>query len=53
MTKERLEELLNECVGYLYELKERDSVEEKEYFWKEFIGMTDEEIKYFGVLNND
>jgi len=53
MNKERLEQLLNECVGYLYELKERDSKEEKLYFWKEVIGMNDEEIKYFGVMNDE
>lgn len=49
MTKERLEEILNECIGYLAELKERESKEELEYFWKEIIGLTDEEIKHFGI----
>ena len=53
MNKERLEQLLNECVGYLAELKERDDKEELEYFWKNIIGMTDDEIKHFGVLNNE
>lgn len=52
MTNRRIEELLNECVGYIFELKERESKEEREFFWKEVIGMTDEEIKRFGVLND-
>ena len=53
MDKERLEQLLNECVGYLAELKERESKEELKNFWKNIIGMTDEEIKYFGVMNDE
>lgn len=49
MTKERLEEILDECIGYLAELKERESKEELRNFWKNIIGMTDEEIKHFGI----
>ena len=52
MNKKRLEQLLNECIGYLFELKERDSKEEKEYFWKEVIGMTESELEYFGLKEN-
>ena len=48
-TKERLEALLNECIGYIDELKERDDEDEKDYFWTEVIGMTENEMKYFGV----
>jgi len=53
MTKKRLQELLDGCIGYLFELKDNESKEEREYFWKNVIGMTDEEIKRFGVLNDD
>ena len=53
MNKKRIEQLLNECVDYLVELKEREDKEELLYFWKNIIGMTDEEIKYFGVMNNE
>lgn len=49
MNKERLEQLLNECIGYLYELKERESKEEVRNFWKSIIGMTDDELEHFGL----
>jgi len=52
MDKERLEQLLNSCVGYLAELKERDSTEEFRNFWKNVIGMSDDEIEYFGLKEN-
>lgn len=53
MSKERLEQLLNECVGYLVELKERESKEEVRNFWKNIIGMTDDELEYFGLKENE
>lgn len=53
MKKVRVLELINECVGYICELKEHDTPEEKEYFWKEVIGMTDEEIEHFGLTENE
>lgn len=53
MTKKRLEELLDGCIGYIFELKDNESKEERKYFWKKVIDMTDEEIKRFGVLNDD
>lgn len=49
MTNDRLLELLNNYIEYCAELKERESAKEKEYFYKNIIGMTAEELKYFGI----
>lgn len=40
----------NNMISYLYELKERYDVEERERFWKDVVGFTDEEIVYFELL---
>ena len=50
ITKERLQELLNACIDYLYELKNNESAEENNYFWHEVIGMTEEETRYHGLV---
>ena len=46
LSKERLEELLNECIGYISELGD-----EQEYsqWWTNVLGFTNEEIDYFGI----
>lgn len=46
---EHKEMLLNNCIAYLAELKERNSEEEKQYFWTKIIGMTEEEMNYYEV----
>lgn len=45
MNKARLEEVLNNCIGYLVELKKHESTEEQNMFWKNIIGLTNEEMK--------
>ena len=50
LAKERLSELLNECIGYIYELKSNECAEENNYFWNEVIGMTEEEMNYYGLV---
>ena len=45
--EKRLEQLLSNCFDYLCELKDHEGKEEMEYFWKEVIGLNDEEIKYW------
>lgn len=45
----RLEELLCNCIDYILELKERESLEEKIDFFKNIIGMTDNEIRAFSL----
>ena len=47
----RYEKLLSELIFYINELKKHDSDEERELFWKEVIGLTDEEMKHFGILH--
>lgn len=49
MNKDRLEELLNACIGYLSELKEYETPEEIQFFWQNIIGLTSEEMKYLGI----
>lgn len=45
----RYEKLLSELIVYINELKKHDSNEEREFFWKELIGLTDEEMKHFEI----
>lgn len=40
----RMEKLLFNCISYISELMENDSLDEKLFFWKNIIGMTDKEI---------
>lgn len=49
MNNDRLLELLNNYIEYCEELKERESSKEKEYFYKHIIGMSNKELKYFGI----
>ena len=49
ITNERLEQLLSECINYIDELKENDEEVEKDCFWKNVIGMTNEELAYFSL----
>ena len=49
MDKKRLIELLNNYIEYCYNLKNKDSKEDKEIFYKNIIGFTDNELKYFDI----
>ena len=49
MENERLEHLLNELIGYVEELREREDEDEKKFFWTHVIGMTENEMKYFSI----
>ena len=46
---ETLEEFLNNALEYLVELKDHDDIEDKKEFLEDILGMTEEEIKYFGL----
>jgi len=48
-TNDRLMFLLSNCIEYLYELKEREPVDEKNYFFDNIIGLNKAERKYFKV----
>ena len=49
MDKDRLEQILNNALEYLVELKDNDSQEDKEIFVKDILGLSEEEVKYFGL----
>lgn len=49
MNKDRLEQLWENALEYLVELKDHDSIEDKKIFLEDILGMTEEEIKYFGL----
>ena len=49
MDKDRLEQIVNECIGYIYELKDHLNPNENREFWQHVIGLTDDEIKYFSL----
>lgn len=49
MDKERALELLDKFVAYCDELKERESDEDRKLFFCDNIGMTEEELDYFGI----
>lgn len=49
INNERTEQLLNECIDYLTELKDNDCKEDWDLFWKNIIGMTDEEMQYYSL----
>lgn len=53
MNKARLEEVLNNCIGYLAELKKHESTEEQKMFFKNVIGLTDEEMKELDLIEED
>ena len=53
MNKDRLEQIVNECIGYIYELKDNLDPDENREFWRHVIGLTDDEIKYFFVLGHN
>lgn len=47
LNKKSEHELLQNCIAYLSELKERDTDESWYYFWKNHIGMTDQDMQYW------
>lgn len=50
METKRLEEIINELLSYTLELRTYEDTEERIKFFKECIGMTKEEIKYFSIV---
>ena len=48
-TNGRLMFLLSNCLEYLYELKERETIDEKNYFFDNIIGLNKDEREYFEV----
>lgn len=48
--EKRLNELLVNCVDYIYNLKEKESAKEQNDFWRNIIGFTDEELGNRGML---
>ena len=42
-------EILNNLINYVTELQSHQTTEEKLYFWKNVIGMTDEQIKKYEI----
>ena len=51
-SKERLQELLNNAIEYIAELKGNEDLEERIDFYKDVIGMNDEELEFYD-LNKD
>lgn len=49
MENKKLIRLLQKCLIYLDELKERDSKEEREDFFMGLIGLTPEDLKEFDI----
>lgn len=49
MDKDRLIKLLNKFIGYCVELKSNEKRIEQEFFFRIIIGMSDEELEYFGI----
>lgn len=49
MTKKRLNEILNKCLTYILELKKHTQPEELHSFFKNVLGLTDEEIKLLDI----
>ena len=46
-------DVINNLIEYITELKERETKEERLYFWKNVIGMTDDDIKNFDLDYED
>lgn len=46
----RQEKILNNLICYVLELKEHDTTEEKRKFFKNYIGMTESEMKKFEII---
>ena len=51
MNETRKDQILSNCLGYLAELKEYESFEDQELFWKCIIGLTDDEIKDYELIH--
>lgn len=51
--KDRLLELLNNLIEYVDMLKDSESTENQAYFWQEVIGLTKEEVDFFGFTYVD
>lgn len=49
LSYKRLEEITNELIGYVFELKDNECREDLEVFWKDCIGLSDEEMEYFSI----
>ena len=47
LNENRTQELLENCLEYMEMLEKHESIEEKINFYKNTIGMSDTEIKYF------
>ena len=45
-------EILNNLIGYVAELKEREDLSEQIFFWKEVIGMNEDQMKEYEVLSD-
>ena len=43
-------EILMNLINYITELKKREDTEEQIMFWKDIIGMTDEQIKEYDII---
>ena len=46
----KTKDMLVNAINYIAELKERESEEERVDFFKSIIGMTDTDLKEFGVV---
>lgn len=53
LSNERLLELLNNLIEYVDMLKDSESTEDQAYFWQEIIGLTKEEVEFFGFTYID
>ena len=46
-------EQFEKLLSYVAELKEKDTLEEKTYFWEKVIGLSSEQIKEYEMEQND
>ena len=53
MNKDRLEQLWENALEYLVELKDHDSIEDWNIFWQDIIGMTEEEMAKYYLLREE
>ena len=44
------QEILNNLIEYVTEVKEREDEDEKEFFWTKVIGMTEEQMKKYEII---
>ena len=43
-------EILNNLIEYVSELKGNEDIDEKVYFWKEVIGMSEQQMKDYKII---